>query len=628
MPKSVLKSLHSSVGLVRLWRRAFRMIWDAVPLQTTFWGGLILVQGILPGLTVYLTKLTIDSFVIASGGSDGLLNFRQPVFYFIFTGICLLLVEVFRYFGDWNRIALAEYFTDHLKSRIHRKSAEVDLEFYESPNYHDLMEQARGESSTKPIALLESFGTVAQNLVTLVSFAALLLAYGWTIPLLLVVGTLPGLFVSFRFDRIYHRWWKQTATDRRWLAYFDAMLSHSNAAAEMRLFGLGGRYQERFQALRRKLRIEKFSHLKRQFIGKMLANVTSMAAATLAVGWVAMRVIYKTATFGDLAVFIQVFTRGQSILRGLLGGVGQTVNNSLYLESLFAYLDLETKLAPPGLLRKFPQKLTEGIRFREVSFKYPGETRKAVSSFDLFIPAGKTVAIVGVNGAGKSTLIKLLCRFYDPTNGSIEIDGTDIKEFDVADLRQNLSVLFQFPLQFHETAAQNIELGDARKESNTERRLAAAEKAGIADFIGNLPNGYETLLGKWFVDGVELSGGEWQKIALARAYFRKAPIVILDEPTSFMDPWSEVDWFDRFRSMITGQTGIVITHRFTIAMRADIIHVIDGGEIVESGTHQELLDFNGLYAISWKAQMHSADERGIGLNALIENGNPQMIGRP
>ncbi|MGE3169133.1 MAG: ABC transporter ATP-binding protein [Pyrinomonadaceae bacterium] len=624
---SLVKSLRNSAEFFSLWRRAFRMIWDAVPLQTTLWGGLILVQGILPGLTVYLTKLTIDSFMIASGGSGGLANFSQPVFYFVVTGVCLLLIEVFRYFGDWNRIALAEYFTDYLKNQIHRKSAEVDLEFYESPEYHDLMEQARGESSSKPIALLESFGTVAQNFITLVSFAALLLAYGWTIPLLLVVGTLPGLFVSFRFDRIYHKWWKQTATDRRWLAYFDAMLSHSNAAAEMRLFGLGDRYQERFQTLRRKLRIEKFSHLKRQFVGKMLANVTSMAAATLAVGWIALGVIYRTATLGDLAVFIQVFTRGQSILRGLLGAVGQTVNNTLYLESLFAYLDLGTKLVSPGSPRKFPEKVADGIRLRDVSFRYPGESRKAISAFDLFIPAGKTVAIVGVNGAGKSTLIKLLCRFYDPTSGSIEIDGTDIREFDVAELRQNLSVLFQFPLQFHETAAQNIELGDTGKDPDVERRLAAAEKAGIADFIGALPDGYETLLGKWFVDGVELSGGEWQKIALARAYFRRAPIVILDEPTSFMDPWSEVDWFDRFRSMISGQTGIVITHRFTIAMRADIIHVIDGGEIVESGTHQELLKLNGLYATSWKAQMLSSDERGLDLNSLIGNGSSHVIVR-
>lgn len=604
---------------LRLWRRALGLIWTAVPLQTTLWGALIIVQGVLPGVTVYLTKLTIDNFVVATNSADGFANYSQTVFYFVATGVCMLSSEIFRFLSEWNRTAQVEYFSDHVKNLIHRKSAEVDLEFYESPVYHDLMEQARGESSSKPLALLENLGSVAQNSITFLSFAALLLSYGWAVPLLLIVGALPSLFISFRFDRIYHGWWKRTATDRRWLVYFDSMLSHSNAAAEMRLFDLGERYQERFRALRAKLRVERFAHLKKQLVGKLLAYVISMAAAVFAIGWIAMGVFYKTATLGDLAVFLQVFTRGQDILRGLLGGVGQSINNTLYLESLFTYLDLESKVVSPVAPRKFPQKLQQGIRFKNVSFQYPGEKRSALSGFDLFIPAGKTVAIVGVNGAGKSTLIKLLCRFYDPTIGTIEIDGIDIREFDVRELRRNLSLLFQFPMQFHETAAGNIGLGDVTKQPQEGCIETAAENAGAADFINALPDKYETLLGRWFVNGVELSGGEWQKVALARAYYRRAPIVVLDEPTSFMDPWSEADWFDRFRSMIEGETGIVITHRFTIAMRADIIHVIDGGEIVESGTHGELLETSGFYADSWKSQMNAAGERSSDAESLIKD---------
>jgi ATP-binding cassette subfamily B protein len=601
-------SLRSLPVNFRLWRRALGLIWKAVPRLTVFWCLLLIAQGLLPGATVYLTKLTIDNFIIAYNSADSFSHFNQTFLYFFLTGGCILLAEVLQYVSDWTRTAQGEYFSDYLKNLIHTKSAEVDLEFYESPAYHDLMEQARGESQSKPLALLESLGSVVQNLITLVSFAALLFAYGWAIPLILLAGSLPGLFVSLRFDRLYHKWWKETANDRRWLMYFDSMMSHSSAAAEMRLFDLSRRFRERFQNTRDKLRTEKLGHLKRQFIGKVLANGLALATAAIAVGWIALQVFYKTATLGDLAVFFQVFSRGQTILRALLGGVGQTMNNSLYLESLFAYLDLESKIVSPPVPVEFPEKIRHGIRFRRVTFYYPGEERAAISDFDLFLPAGKIVAIVGVNGAGKSTLIKLLSRFYDPTAGTIEIDGIDLRKFDVKQLRRNISVLFQFPMQFHETAAESISLGDTVEEPTSTKIKTAAGGAGAHGFISKLPEKYETLLGKWFVKGCELSGGEWQRIALARAYFRQSPLIVLDEPTSFMDSWSESDWFDRFRALVQNRTGLIITHRFTIAMRADVINVLDNGRLAESGTHRELVEAKGFYAESWENQMLAAEE--------------------
>ena len=584
------------------------MIWSAVPRLTALGIFLLIIQGLLPGATVYLTKLTIDSFVQAHNSPDSFAYFNQTFQLFILTGICLLLAEVLGYLSDWTRAAQSEYFSDYLKNLMHAKSSAVDLEFYESPEYHDLMEQARGESQSKPLALLESLSSVVQNSITLVSFAALLFAYGWTIPLLLIAGTLPGLFVSLKFNRLYHSWWKQTANDRRWLTYFDSMLSHSSAAAEMRLYGLSRRFRERFQDLRQRLRSEKFTHLRNQFSGKVLANVLALATAAVAVGWIALKVFYKTATLGDLAVFFQVFNRGQSVLRSLLSSIGQTINHSLYLESLFAYLDLETKIVSPMAPVEFPAVIKHGVRFRDVTFRYPGEARPAVSDFNLFIPAGKIVAIVGVNGAGKSTLIKLLSRFYDPQAGAIEIDGIDLREFDVEQLRRSISVLFQFPMQFHETAADSIALGDLMENPPLKTLQTAAESAGAHSFISKLPEKYQTLLGKWFVKGCELSGGEWQRVALARAYFRRSQLIVLDEPTSFIDSWAEADWFDRFRRLAKDSTGVVITHRFTIAMRADVIYVLDGGRLIESGTHPDLVKSNGFYAESWKSQLEAAGE--------------------
>lgn len=592
----------------RLWRRNLSLIWNSVPGYTTVWGFLLIVQGLLPGATVYTSKLAIDSFV-ASKNSRSLSDLEHTVWLFVLTGMTLLAADSLRYLTDWIRNAQAEHFSDHLKKLMHSKAVEVDFEFYDSSEYHDLMEQAGGESQSKPLALLENLGSVIQNSITLVSFAALLLIYGWAVPILLVVGALPSLLISLLFDKRYFGWWRQTASERRWLFYYDGMLSHSDAAAEIRLFEIGKKFSTAYQKLREKLRSEKLKHLREQIAGKVAANFLALATGAIAMLWIAMRVYNNTASLGDLAVFYQVFSRGQSIVVALLGSIGKTFSNTLYLESLFVFLDLKATVVSPSDPLPFPEDIVDGVRFNGVTFRYPGAELPAISDFSLFIPAGKQVAIVGANGAGKSTLIKLLCRFYDPQSGSIEIDGIDIRRFDIGELRRNISVLFQFPLHFQDTVEGNISLGDVRDKPEPHEVVAAAELAGADGFIEALPSKYQTLLGRWFESGCELSGGEWQKIALARAYFRRSPLLVLDEPTSFMDSWGEADWYDRFSSLAKDRTGLIITHRFTIAMRADIIHVMNDSRLVESGTHGELVNSDGFYASSWKSQMLIAAEK-------------------
>ena len=592
----------------RLWRRSALLIWHAVPGWTSASVFLLVVLGLLPGASVYLTKLTIDSFVAARNNPDDAALFNNTIALFLLTGASIVTTEFIRYAAEFVRSAQAEYFSDYIKNLIHNKSADVDLEYYESPIYHDLMEQARGESQSKPLAILENFGAVVQNSLTLISFAALLLPYGWFIAVLLVIGSVPGLAISLRQNRVFHEWWERTARDRRYLIYFDSILSHSDAAAEVRLFDLGNRYRTKFQKLRRKVREEKIGWLRRQLSGKAVASAIAFGAGGVAVAWIGLRVFYGQATLGDFGVFYQVFSRGQGVLGGVLNGVGQTFANTLYLKNLFAYLDLPLRASQPVGSAPFPEWIEKGIHFKNVTFRYPGEERPVLSAFDLFLPAGKIVAIVGVNGAGKSTLMKLACRFYDPDEGSIEIDGIDIRKFDLKELRRNISVLFQFPMRYQEAAAENIAIGDCMSDATDEALRFAAEQAGASGLISKLPEGYRTILGKWFPNGHELSGGEWQRVALARAYFRRAQIFVLDEPTSFMDSWAEADWFDRFRELSMGSTGLLITHRFTIAMRADLIHVLDQGRLLETGTHRELVAGDGLYASSWRAQMKFAGE--------------------
>jgi ATP-binding cassette subfamily B protein len=293
-------------------------------------------------------------------------------------------------------------------------------------------------------------------------------------------------------------------------------------------------------------------------------------------------------------------------MRSLLLDVGQIYGNSLFLGNLFEFLDLQPRVVDPPAARPAPARLRHGIRFRDVTFRYPGSERLALSHFDLFIPAGRTVAIVGENGAGKSTLIKLLCRFYDPEDGRIELDGVDIRDLALDDLRRLITVLFQSPVSFQATAAENIALGDIAAASDAAAIEAAARGAGAHELIARLPHAYDSALGKWFADGAELSGGEWQRVALARAYLRHAQLILLDEPTSFMDSWAEADWFERLRALAARRTAVIITHRFTIAMRADTIHVMREGRIVESGSHEQLLERDGLYAQSWFEQMRAS----------------------
>ncbi len=311
-----------------------------------------------------------------------------------------------------------------------------------------------------------------------------------------------------------------------------------------------------------------------------------------------------SVTLGDLALFYQAISQGQRLASSLLENVGQIYSNSLFLSNLFAFLALKPQVVDPvSSCKSAPHVIRDGIRFRQVTFRYPLSEHDALNKFDLMIPARKVVAIVGLNGAGKSTLIKLLCRLYDPEEGRIEWDGADLREFPLKELRRLVTVLFQQPVHYSATVRENVALGDAGVEHGRGEIEAAAQAAGAHDTILKLPNAYESILGKWFEGGTELSVGEWQRLALARAYLRRSPLILLDEPTSALDPWAEADWLRRFKQIASGRTAVIITHRFTTAMHADTIHVMVEGKIVESGSHHELLTRDGLYAKSWLEQM-------------------------
>jgi ATP-binding cassette subfamily B protein len=577
------------------------LVWQSSPGLTSLNVFLTLIVSALPLASLILIRRLLDEVVAISRSPQ---TGTQAIFTTIgwlaaVTVGSLTLRSLTGTVGELQGLEVADY----MKTILHSKSIEMDLEFYENAEYHDTLRRAQQEAPYRPVRIVNSLLQVAQSgLSLLVMGGFLIFTLHWAFFVALLVAAIPGLWVRARQAKEnYELQRRQTATERS-IAYVDMTLTNEWFAKELRLFDLGGFFSRRSQDLRKKLRDEKIALAKRRTAREMVSHIFWAAALYGSLAAIALRASRGALSFGSLVMYYQAIQRGQSSLQEFLQGTASLYENNLFLQNLSEFLELKPRLREPAKPLPVPKPITKGLMFENVSFHYPGKTAMALEDVSFVIEPGQKVALVGENGSGKTTLVKLMCRLYDPTQGRILLDGIDIREFSVSDLRRQFSVIFQDFVRYHLSLGQNIALGDLEAAKDRMRIAEAARKAGADEFIRRFPDGYETKLGRVFYEGEEISGGEWQKIALARAFLREAPFIIMDEPTSALDARAEFELFERFAKMADGRTAILISHRLSTVRMADTILMMENGRIIERGSHDELFARGGAYARLFEMQ--------------------------
>jgi ATP-binding cassette, subfamily B, bacterial len=593
-----------SASTGRGWRDVFRYLGRALSLAWTTnrtlaigLAALTLLTGALPAGIALVGAQIVDA-VVSAMAAHGV---GQPAaFGHVLTrvGLEALLVAVLaaaqRGQSTCQSLLRAEL-GQRVNAMILEKALTLELSHFEDSEFYDKLTRARREASTRPLSMvIRTFGLI-QNAVSLTSFGALLARFSPYAVAVLALAGLPAFFAEAKFSGDAFRLFRWRAPETRMQMYLESVLSREDSAKEVKLYGLGTLFLDRYRAIYEKLyREDRALTLKRDAWGFGLGLIAT-ASLYVAYAWIATRAVIGAITLGQMTMYLALFRQGQTALSQALTSVGGLYEDNLYLSNLYEYLDQPVE-TPSGSARSGPAP-HEGIRFEHVSFSYPGSATPALADITLQIRPGESLALVGENGSGKTTLIKLLTRLYAPTHGRILYEGRDLVEWDRDALFEHVGVIFQDFTRYQLKVGENIGAGDVRHFEERERWEEAAAR-GLADpFIRDLPGGYEAQLGKWFHEGRELSGGQWQKIALSRAFMRsRAKVLVLDEPTAAMDAAAEAEIFEHFRSLTRERIAILISHRFSTVRMADRIAVLAGGRIVEFGAHDELMTLGGQYA--------------------------------
>ncbi|MBD8066916.1 ABC transporter ATP-binding protein [Devosia sp. PTR5] len=590
--------------------RLVAQIWRTSRWLTAASIGLRLVAALQPVAALYVGKLIIDEVVrltslpppgpgFGDWWASGALT--TVVELLAIELVLVLLTDVLTRATGLVDSVLSELHSNTVSVELMGHAARLDLMHFESAEYQDRLERARRQAAGRNALLSQMFGQ-AQDILTVITLAAGLFVYAPWLILLLPLSFVPAVWGETRFNTLAYMLSRWRTPERRELEYLRHIGASAETAKEIKLFGLGDFLVGRFKLLAHQIFLEnRRVALMRAGWGALFSAIASLTYYG-AYGFIVWRTIIGDFSIGDLAFLSGSFLRLNGLFQKILLGFTQIAGQSLYLDDLFSFFEIEPTVLAPARPKAFPAPLRQGIVFDNVGFRYPEADQWVVRNLSFTLPAGETLALVGENGAGKTTIVKLLTRLYDPSEGRITVDGIDLKDMAPADIHAHVGVIFQDFIRYSFTARDNIGVGRIEAREDQSRIDTAAEQSLADGVIASLPQGYEQQLGRLFKHGRDLSGGEWQKVAIARAYMRDAELIILDEPTAALDAKAEAEVFSRFKGLATGKTAVIISHRFSTVRMADRILVLDNGAILEAGSHEELLALGGRYAELFELQ--------------------------
>ena len=577
------------------------LVWESGP-KVVFWNITIrIAAAFLPVVIGIIGRFIID------GVNRLRMNQPLPQNFWWLVGAELavaVLMGVLLRTVDYFDNLLADRYTHHVSVEVMRQAAALDVTVYEDPVFYDRLERARVQATDR-LAMIQQMGRLVQQTVTAIAFSAVLIRYSPFLLFLLVAGILPAFLGESHFAFLtYAKNFRQTPAKRQ-MDYLRQVGGSKEASKELKLFNLSNYLTDRFRALSEEIYEENVAlNRRRLFWGGLLAIVGQLGYYA-AYGLSIYRTIQGRYTIGDLTLITTAILQAMSNIQQVFSTASGVADQALFLTDLLAFFEMKPKVESRANGMRLPRPVQRGFEFRNVSFVYPGTTRRILSDFNFILAPGQRVALIGENGQGKTTVVKLISRLYDPTEGEILLDGVDLREYDLVDLHSEIGVIFQDFMRYEMTARENITVGRVEVPHTHEEIEFAAEKSLASTVIAKLKGGYDQMLGRRFEGGVDLSGGEWQKLALARAYLRDAQLLILDEPTASLDARSELEVFERFAELTYGKMALLISHRFSTVRMADRIVVLEGGRLVEEGSHAQLMALGGRYAEMFEMQAAS-----------------------